>query len=154
MKFKPNYIKTTDAIQGYKDSVIAKKEKNDCVVRAIASSFDIPYDNSHSFVESWLGRKPFKGTFNTVEKLKRLQKDNFRLNEKSLSLVEGIYLRKEGKSNRKLTVGRFLEKYNQGTYIIFVHCHAFTIKDGSIIGNADDATKLRRIVHSVFVITP
>ena len=44
MKNKLPYEITSKAIKGYSESPIAKSESNDCVVRAIASSFEIDYD--------------------------------------------------------------------------------------------------------------
>ena len=33
-----------------KKSAIAKREKNDCMVGAVANAFEIPYDQAHSWV--------------------------------------------------------------------------------------------------------
>jgi hypothetical protein len=44
MKNKLPYESTSTAIKGYSESKIAKGRKNDCVVRAFASAFDISYD--------------------------------------------------------------------------------------------------------------
>jgi hypothetical protein len=51
-----------------------------------------------------------------------------------------------------MTVGTFAKEYNTGTYIIRVDRHAFTIKDGSVIGNPEDATKLRKIIKNAWKI--
>jgi hypothetical protein len=40
------YIKTGDAIKGYNDSKLAQSERADCVVRAIASAYEMEYDLS------------------------------------------------------------------------------------------------------------
>ena len=50
------YIKTEEAILGYKESKIAQTEKADCVVRAIASAYDMEYDMAHKFVSLTFGR--------------------------------------------------------------------------------------------------
>jgi hypothetical protein len=47
---------------------------------------------------------------------------------------------------RKMTVGTFTKKYPFGTFIIIVSGHAFTIKDGVVIGNHDDAVQKRKRV--------
>jgi hypothetical protein len=47
-----------------------------------------------------------------------------------------------------MTVGTFVKEYDKGTYIIRVARHAFTIKDGSVIGNPNDATQLRKIIKN------
>ena len=43
-------------------SLIAKGEKNDCVVRACANAFNISYDVAHKFVAVEFKRKARKGT--------------------------------------------------------------------------------------------
>jgi hypothetical protein len=51
-------------------SEIAKTEKNDCVVRAIANACDVNYDQAHKYVKETFGREKGKGTqlFNTLLK--------------------------------------------------------------------------------------
>ena len=41
---KLDFISTSEAITGYTDSIIAKTERADCVVRAIASASGMTYD--------------------------------------------------------------------------------------------------------------
>ena len=41
-----------------------------------------------------------------------------------------------------MTVGTFIKKYPEGTFFIIVKGHAFTIKNGVVIGNYEDALKL------------
>ena len=66
MKNQLPYCKTSEAIKGYDNSSIAKSETNDCVVRAIASAFDLEYDKAHKFVGDKFGRKPRQGTFGFI----------------------------------------------------------------------------------------
>jgi hypothetical protein len=51
---------------------------------------------------------------------------------------------------RKMTVGTFAKQYSKGTYILSIRGHAFTIKDGTVIGNQNDATRLRAIVEQAW----
>jgi hypothetical protein len=60
------YIPTKEAIIGYSDSSIAKTESNDCVVRAIASSFEMHYDEAHKLVAKIWFRSNREGTRNFV----------------------------------------------------------------------------------------
>ena len=55
-----------------KDSIIASSEKKDCVVYAIASSFDLDYDQAHAKVRMIFDRHDKKGTrtSNIVGKMK------------------------------------------------------------------------------------
>jgi hypothetical protein len=38
----------------------------------------------------------------------------------------------------------FLKNYGQGTYVVIVRGHAFTVKDGAVIGNSEDAKKTKK----------
>ena len=82
MKNKLPYEQTSKAIKGYVDSEIAKGEKNDCVVRAFASSFGISYDKAHSFVGKFFKRQPRKGTYLTSYRLVQMADDNISINKK------------------------------------------------------------------------
>ena len=62
MKNELPYCKTSDAIIGYEQSELAKSENNDCVVRALASAYDLPYETAHSFVSKRFSRKNRQGT--------------------------------------------------------------------------------------------
>ena len=43
------YTATSEAIKGYSDSALAKSERSDCVVRAVASAYDMLYDKAHKW---------------------------------------------------------------------------------------------------------
>ena len=164
MKNKLPYEATSTAIKGYSDSEIAKHEKGDCVVRAFASSFDISYDKAHKYVAEKFGRKPKKGTYGTVNTLvkmadnrttvnyKRVYPIGHRMNDSmfgSLSYdvkVKGVIKR------RDMTVGTFIKKNPKGTFFVLVRRHAFTIKDGVVIGNYEDSVKTKKIMRCAFEI--
>jgi hypothetical protein len=162
MKNELPYEMTCKAIKGYSESPIAKSESNDCVVRAIASSFEIEYDTAHAFVKENLGRKHKKGTFGTVWKLKKLQENELILNGKKIQIMGNkighdlcenldTIVEKNGiKKRKKMTVGQFSKKFKKGVYFILVKGHAFTIKDGVVIGNKEDAIKLKRPIRNSF----
>jgi hypothetical protein len=146
------YTSTSIAIKGYADSALAKSETNDCVVRAIASAFDIEYFKAHKWVADKFNRKPKKGTFGFPIGMNRMSDNKTRMNYKSTKTIDPKHLTtNNGKS--KMTVGTFAKEYNIGTYIIRVDRHAFTIKDGSVIGNPEDATKLRKIIKNAWKIS-
>ena len=46
-----------------------------------------------------------------------------------------------------MTVGTFIKKYPVGTYVLTVRQHAFTIKNGVVIGNLSDSRQKRKIVE-------
>ena len=164
MKNRLPYEKKSDAIKGYVDSKIAKGEKNDCVVRAFASSFEIPYDEAHSFVSKFFNRQPRKGTYLTSYKLVQMADKKMVINNKTVNTmgsrnnnhmfrsldydvkVKGVV------KKRRMTVGKFVKDNPKGTFFILVRGHAFTIKNGSVIGNWSDAEKLRTRVVTAFEI--
>jgi hypothetical protein len=145
------YTSTSQAIKGYSDSPLAKSERNDCVVRAIASAFDIDYNKAHQWVANTFNRQFKKGTFGFPTKMNAMSDNNTRFNYKRTKTIDAKYLTTNG-GRSKMTVGTFAKEYNTGTYIIRVTRHAFTIKDGHVIGNPDDATALRKIIKNAWKI--
>jgi len=143
------YTSTSQAIKGYADSPLAKSETNDCVVRAIASAFDLEYDKAHQWVANKFKRQFRKGTFGFPIGMNGMSDNNTRFNYKRTKTIEAKYLTTNG-GKSKMTVGTFAKEYNIGTYIIRVDRHAFTMKDGWVIGNPEDATKLRKIIKNAW----
>ena len=164
MKNKLPYEATSTAIKGYSDSEIAKHENGDCVVRAFASSFDISYDKAHKYVAENFGRKPKKGTFNTSTKLVKMADNKTTLNYKRVypvghrmtdsmfgSLSYDVKIKGVTK-RRNMTVGTFIKKNPKGTFLVLVNRHAFTIKDGVVIGNYEDSVKTKKRMRCAFEI--
>ena len=147
------YIQTSTAIIGYTESVIAKSECNDCFVRAVASAYETPYDTAHTWVKEKFGRQNRKGTMYVACKLATMYSLGQTFNDKS---IKGIGdLRTFDKVTHKMkrtTLNQFIKKYPTGTYILIVIQHAFTLKDGAVIGNKGDATSMKKIVHDAFQI--
>lgn len=162
MKNKLPYESTGNAIKGYTDSKLAKGETNDCVVRSFASAFEITYDRAHKYVAENFGRKPKQGTYGTATGLVRMSDKKTTLNYKKVyplgkrvtdtmsgSLVYDVKV-KGVTTRRNMTVGTFVKKYPIGTFFVLVTQHAFTIKDGVVIGNHEDAVKTKKIVKCAF----
>ena len=157
------YCTTGTAIKGYSDSLIARGETNDCVVRAFASSFEVSYDYAHKFVKEKFGRKDRQGTYGTVTTMKTFANQRKQINYKRVKCVGtknsfGNYtLRydvktKNGVVKRDMTVGTFAKQNPVGTFFILVKGHAFTIKDGVVVGNYEDSIKKKRVVRFAFEI--
>jgi hypothetical protein len=53
---------------------------------------------------------------------------------------------------RQMTVGTFVKKNPVGTFFVLVKGHAFTIKDGVVIGNVEDAIKTKRPMKAAFLV--
>ena len=164
MKKELPYCITSKAIKGYNESVIAKREKNDCVVRALASSLELPYDEAHKYVKENFNRIDRQGTYGTVNIMTRLDLNNTKINNKTIKRLgkvkDGLYnyslkyqvKTKDGFVMRNMTVGTFTKKNPVGTFFILVNKHAFTIKNGVVIGNMEDSKKLKRVVLHAFQI--
>ena len=140
-------ICSADHIKGYKGSAIAQNEKNDCVVRAIASTFGFEYDVAHKYVAEEFERQPGKGTFGTIPKLK-IRKHILNVPYQSLPKEDLLYPgsaihQKKGGGPVYMTLRLFLEKFPLGKYLVIVKGHAFSIIDGVVIGNANDGERLK-----------
>jgi hypothetical protein len=147
------YIQTSTAIIGYSESVIAKNERNDCFVRAVASSFECPYDTAHAWVKEKFKRQDGKGTRYVACKLATMQSEGEKFNNRQVEGIEKLrtYVTATYKMKRT-TLNQFIKKYPTGTYIIIVRGHAFTLKDGAVIGNTEDAKSIKKVVHDAFKI--
>lgn len=149
----------------------AKREKNDCVVRAIANACDIDYAQAHQFVKEKFNRKNGKGTFlfNTIMKgIKEIQfKEVGQLNLFEAPGVKNVeHIGEMPKLGGKLrnpkykhkpvafTVKEFARKFNKGNYLLAVNKHALAIKDGVIVDNGNyQIDGYRRVVESAFRIS-
>ena len=141
-----------------KGSLIAKGEKNDCVVRAIANAFNISYDVAHEFTAKEFKRKARKGTKAVFSTFKALGEVSFELFKDSLFPVTKEY--KLNCVNKPIncdythkpvsfTVKTFCAKYCRGTFIVLVNKHALVVKNGIVIDNGDMRfTGYRRVVES------
>jgi len=153
------YIHCQSVIKGYSESSIAKNETNDCVVKSIASGFEIDYDRAHQIVKEQFNRKDKKGTFGFIPKMNSMSESRERIGRKCFQIMgkKSIYgysyslsyntIVKGEIVKRQMTVGTFIKKHPKGTFIVCVKSHAFTIKDGVVIGNTEDATKKRKILN-------
>jgi hypothetical protein len=144
-KTKIPYTKRNDGIIGYAESELARSETNDCVVRAIASSSNMAYDKAHKWVADNFNRKNREGTYLFHTCMNIVNQRNMRINRRKVHIIDREQLRTNG-GKSKMTVGTFVKNNTKGSFIIQVSGHAFTVKDGNIIGNLDDAIKTRRVI--------
>ena len=164
MKNKLPYEATGNAIKGYTESKTAQGETNDCVVRAFASAFEVSYDYAHKYVANEFGRKPRKGTYGTAETLVKMSDNLFKVNGKKVCPVGHRYssnmfgslsydVKVKGITKRRsMTVGTFVKQNPKGTFFVLVRRHAFTIKDGVVIGNLQDAKQRRKHITGAWKI--
>ena len=173
------YIDTNDAIKEYRNSVVAKSEDNDCVVRALAAVTDSTYDESHKYVKKTFGRKKGGGTpfFDTKmksnvgkkilgSKYTRLTNHTTTTYTKTIkdrywgtvhkikTTIDSKYyplITKYGKTRvNRMTVKSFLKDYDKGKYLIHVRGHAFAIIDGVVIGNVCDSRRLKARICNAY----
>ena len=147
------YIPTKEAIIGYSDSKIAKTETNDCVVRAIASSFEMHYDEAHQFVAKTWFRGNREGTRNFIGGMRSMVDKGVMINGKSFSNLGDQYghmkydVKVKGQVvKRNMTTGTFIKKFPKGRYVVVVRGHAFSIIDGVVVGNTGDAKMKKRVI--------
>ena len=158
MRKQTPYISSSVAIKGIDDSGLAKSETNDCVVRAFASAFNVTYDFAHKKVAEIFGRKNGQGTYSFSLIMRVLESKEVRINRKKVKTISkdvnlSYWIKVKGVNTlRSMTTAKFLEDYPKGTYIVTVKGHAFTIKDGVVIGNPDDATKRKKTIYGAWKI--
>lgn len=138
------FIPAKDSIKGYSESKLAKSETRDCVVRAFAAALDWDYDKSHRFVAGEFLRQPKKATMKFIPTMNKMVSEGRKLGRKKIKTVNDPSIK---------TVGQFVKWYDKGTYIIVISGHAFTIKDGVVVGgNWNDAQRMRCQIKSVWKI--
>lgn len=143
-----------------KESIVAAMERNDCFVRAIASAFEVKYEEAHSYIRDIFNRKDGEGTYGVgvYMSMKNVAEVFGKQIEKVThedELWEGKQLKVKYRMRGKWKVGgyttiSFLKKFPTGTYILVTHNHAFTIKDGVIYGNKDDGDRRRARIESAW----
>jgi hypothetical protein len=155
------FIKSSAAIKGFDQSSLAKSETNDCVVLSFATAFSVPYDTAHEFVKTEFKRKFRKGTYAFAHRLNYyIQKNGEIFGSKvtpigvqkstyNYSLVYDVKIGNKT-TKRRMTVGTFIKNNPVGTFIVVVKGHAFTIIDGVVIGNYNDAEKKKKIMYDAW----
>lgn len=129
-----NYSKT--------DCQLAKAERNDCVVRSLASATGVSYRTAHTFCKDEMGRENKKGVNNLLMTTRfiKAEEEGLTLDNKEFSI------RKLGKKEiknkyklhgeviwRKKTLKSFMQSHPKGTYLVLVAKHALTVKDGELL---------------------
>lgn len=124
------------------DCKIAKAEKNDCVVRSLASATGVSYRTAHKFCKDEFQRKDKKGTENLIltTRMMKAEDEGLQIGNKKFSVTK--LGRKEIKNKyklygeeiwRKKTLKSFMASHPKGTYMVMVAGHALTVKDGELL---------------------
>ncbi len=142
-----------------KDSIIAKSESQDCVVYAMASSFDLSYDQAHPIVSEKFRREEKKGTrtldiFRGMDKMVESQESiNGKVVKEVLSSPKKTYHLHGRDIERRNRVSTFIKEHSQGTYLVLTSNHALTIKDGVMIDNITKGSA-KAFVRRAFRVEP
>ena len=155
-----NQIKVTNAkTLVAKDSIIANGEKGDCFVYAMASAFDLPYDEAHQLVREKFNRQDRKGTsgLELIQTMKHLVDTKESINGKFVREIVNQPFKRyhlHGRDiNRKNRVSTFIKEHSQGTYLVLTSSHALTVKDGEMIDNISSGSG-KAFVKRAFKIEP
>ena len=152
---------TTKEIKGYASSSIAKSEKNDCFVRALAAGFEINYNDAHAIAKEKFNREDKKGTkgHEIVSGMEKIQKEGIVLGDviAKVKVLKGLEIKNRYKLygeliDRKKTVKSFIKDHPKGNYIVTVSKHAFVVKDGKLIDNVGEEFRPTRKVDGAYEI--
>jgi hypothetical protein len=115
----------------------AKGERNDCTVKAVAISCDIPYKQAHALMDKQ-GRKPKQGAF-SYQYLAAIEEAG----------LEAVQLPLEGFGRTPITFVRTCDPSK--SYIVRVSGHLFAVKKGKV----EDWTEGRRNrIQNVWEVRP
>jgi len=152
--------KNSNSVISGTDSKKAKSEKKDCVVKAIASSTNVDYDTAHSWVKENFEREDKKGTSNWMIS-KRFKNQDMEIGGKKFKVskcksweVTNTYKLYGELINRQKTVKSFRKDKPNGTYMVLVSKHAFTIKEGTLIDNHGEEWRPTRKVIGAYKFSP
>lgn len=124
------------------DSELAKTERNDCMVRSLASAAGISYRSAHKYCKDELGREFKRGTnaATLADKFKKAEKDGLKIDNKEFSVrqlgkteIKNKYKLKGEIIWRKKTLKSFMESHPKGSFMVMVAKHALTVKDGELM---------------------
>ena len=152
-----DYKYSTEAIANFSQSELARQEKNDCFVRAIAAASGSAYEPAHEFVKVNFNRANGEGTMGVGPVLNKiegvLQKiGNVNVVFKPVAEDKKMnYYKLYGEVvKRQKTVKSFIQDNKKGTFVVLVAGHAFTVKDGVLIDNRGEEFRPTRKVQDAF----
>lgn len=123
------------------------KEKRDCVVRAVALAFNIPYKDALQYAGS-VGRIAGHGT--TKEGTRKVIHDLCEM--KNMRLLKHSFPAKKG--HKRMNVLEFCKTHPQGTYITQQAGHVATVIDGKLHDCGVNMYSWERCVYTAFEIIP
>ena len=148
-ELKPEYFVDSGSLAA-SQSELAKRETNDCVVRAFMSTLDLPYERAHGWVKKNLGREFRKGTY-TMKYIKHVlgkTKNGFKMKAYGCHQDYAWAMEKKGfkvitnpkYKNKKVgyTLKSFIEAHPKGRYFVILEKHAVAVINGVLYGNRNE----------------
>jgi hypothetical protein len=126
---------TIDTELRYRKERESKNEANDCTVRALASLIGLTYNQAHEIMRDKAARTNGFGTMGWL----------------TTRAYESVGLTEERFSNRP-TFNQFMKSNPNFTGIIGVRGHVFTVKNGTVYGNWNDADRKRARVIKTYTL--
>ena len=159
-----NFKSSSKEIKGLTSSKIAKKENNDCFVRALAAATGSTYDAAHEVVETKFNRSYKKGTKNYMIRkvFKEASSDGLKVGDTKYDInvltgsdINNTYKLYGEYIDRKKTVKSFIQDHPKGNYVVTVSKHAFAVNDGMLVDNVGEEFRPTRKVDGAYkIISP
>jgi hypothetical protein len=142
-------------------SELAKKENNDCVVRAFMCALNVSYDQAHNYIKTKMNRKDGNGTYvnayakNIIGTTKNGLKISFIGTHPSRAFMktafgsDKVLVNKKYKKATGFTLKSFMEANPVGRFVLIVQGHAVAVVNGVLYGNSDE--KYNGLYRSVWV---
>lgn len=137
---------------------VSRTEKNDCVVRSIASATEVGYKAAHEFCAKVFGRESKKGVNSLVlaTAMLKAQDEGITVGDKEFDVYG---LKKSEVCNkyklhgeeiwRKKTIKSFVQSHPVGTFLVMVANHALCIKDGELLDwDSNKFQPTRKVVNA------
>ena len=134
------YLKVNNKYSAF-DSELAKSEKNDCVVRSVASAAEVTYKAAHDFCKEVFGREDKRGTnnFSISAQMLNAETSGIEIEGKKFGVkvlgkgrIKNRYKLYGEIIYRKKTLKSFIQDNPKGKYLVMIANHALTVKDGEV----------------------
>ena len=145
------------------NSELAKVEKNDCFVRALAVAGETDYKTAHEVARDVFGREDKKGTKGFMISSIFLKAEAVGLELGSRKLEVNVLGRRSTKNKYKVkgeviwrqkTLKSFIESHPVGNYIVTVAGHALAVIDGELADWSKEGFKPTRKVQAAYRVHP
>ena len=131
-------------------SELAKKETNDCVVRAFMCALNLSYDQAHGYIKNKMNRQDRRGTYvnayakNIIGATKNGLKISFIGTHPSKAFMktafgsDKVLVNKKYKKPTGFTLKSFMEAHPVGRFVLIVQGHAVAVVNGVLYGNTNE----------------